>query len=384
MTRSEGQVEDAAEGAIEAEARSAAPRKAPRDARIEALRIVAIAAIAVFHAFQTWFSAATDGTLPVGAPTLAALGCVSLLGAYGNHVFFAISGLFLIPGAARASRKPGYWGDQARRTARRALTIGVTVALYAAVSLAVSAWVTPVAGVSLGETAWLVGGLEFIWVYLVLVCLAPVMGWVWARVRRPGAIVSALAVIVFVVNAYIAFVSPGEEVRGLLEWRKLMSAASYLVAFLAGGALAETRRTHARGALIACASVAVAIELAGALAGDGRLLASLSFKSTSLLSFVLAVCAVALAARPRQAESESAATRLVCAASPSVLGFYITQSIFSPLWQPVATQVCQWSLDRSEWLLLAVGTVFSLALLALALLIDRIMRIPLLKAARPA
>ena len=385
MTRSEGQVEDAAEGAIEAEARSAAPRKAPRDARIEALRIVAIAAIAVFHAFQTWFSAATDGTLPVGAPTLAALGCVSLLGAYGNHVFFAISGLFLIPGAARASRKPGYWDDQARRTARRALTIGVTVALYAAVSLAVSAWVTPVAGVSLGETAWLVGGLEFIWVYLVLVCLAPVMGWVWARVRRPGAIVSALAVIVFVVNAYIAFVSPGEEVRGLLEWRKLMSAASYLVAFLAGGALAETRRTHARGALIACASVAVAIELAGALAGDGRLLASLSFKSTSLLSFLLAMASVAAASVPRPAAPETRAGALARRLAPSILGYYVVQSMLTPLWRPFLEKVCAASLVAGgEAALLAAGTMTSLVLLALALAVDQVVRIPLLRALRLA
>ena len=75
------------------------------------------------------------------------------------------------------------------------------------------------------------------------VLATPLMGWVWRRVRRPVPVVWALVACVFAVNAYIAFVSPGDEVRGLLEWRKLMSAVSYLVSFLAGGALGELRRS---------------------------------------------------------------------------------------------------------------------------------------------
>ena len=360
---------------------SPAPRRNPR---IEALRLVAIAGIAVFHTLLPWFDMAQLGWWVPSAPVALILGVVSLLGAFGNHVFFLVSGLFLLPRAADASEQPGYWHAQARSTARRALVIVLSVALYAAAALAVSAWVTPVPGVSLAETGWLVGGLEFIWVYLAVVALCPVIGWVWRRTPRAGALVLALVACVFAVNAYIAFVSPGEEVRDLLEWRKLMSAVTYLASFLTGGLLARARLERAPLALACGVAATLVAEGLAALAGDLAVMDALSFKSTSLLSFVLAVCAVALAARPRQAESESAATRMVCAASPSVLGFYITQSIFSPLWQPVATQVCQWSLDRSEWLLLAVGTVFSLALLALALLIDRIMRIPLLKAARLA
>ena len=89
----------------------------PRNLSIEALRLVAIAGIAIFHTFQPWFAAATDGTWQAGAPALAALGCVSLLGAYGNNVFFLISGMFLVPRAADASSERGYWRDQAARSA---------------------------------------------------------------------------------------------------------------------------------------------------------------------------------------------------------------------------------------------------------------------------
>lgn len=36
--------------------------KKPRNPRIEALRLVAIVAIAVFHTFQPWFAAAADAS----------------------------------------------------------------------------------------------------------------------------------------------------------------------------------------------------------------------------------------------------------------------------------------------------------------------------------
>ena len=358
-----------------------APRRNPR---IEALRLVAIAGIAVFHTLLPWFDMALLGWWEPSAPVALALGVTSLLDAFGNHVFFLVSGFFLLPRAVEASGSPRYWAEQARSTGRRALAIIASVALYAALALVVSAWVAPVPGVSLAETDWLVGGLEFIWVYLAFVALCPVIGWVWRRTPRAGALVLALVACVFAVNAYIAFVSPGEEVRDLLEWRKLMSAVTYLASFLTGGLLAEARLDRAPRALACAVAATLVAEGLAALAGDLATMDALSFQSTSLLSFVLAVCAVALAARPRPSADSGPAARLACAVAPSILGFYITQSIFSPLWQPVATQACQWALDRSEWLLLAVGALLSLVLLAGVLLIDRIVRIPLLKAARLA
>lgn len=353
----------------------------PRNLRIEALRLVAIAGIAVFHTFQPWFSAATDGSWAAGPPALAALGCVNLLGAYGNNVFFLISGLFLVPRAAAAASGPDYWGSQGRALARRALVIGATVALYGVLALAVSAWVTPLSGVSLSDPGWLLGGLEFIWVYLACMVATPVIGWVWQRVARPRAAVVAILACVFAVNAYIAFVSPGSDVRGLLEWRKLMSALTYLAAFLAGGALGEKNLARPGHALAASCAAALLLEGAAAAAGSTWLLEALSFKSTSLLSFALAAASVALAAQGRPTSGDTPARRAVQLLAPSILGFYVIQSMFYSLWRPVADAACETGLIAcgAAGMLLA-GTAASLAVLVVALLIDRAVRVAPLRA----
>ena len=109
-----------------------------RNPRVEALRLVAIVGIAMFHTFQPWFEAATDGSWAASPLTLVAVGLISLLGAYGNHVFFLISGYYLLPRAASAAGGDRYWTDQARRTVRRALPILATVVVYALIALAVS------------------------------------------------------------------------------------------------------------------------------------------------------------------------------------------------------------------------------------------------------
>lgn len=355
----------------------------PRNLRIEALRLVAIAGIAVFHTFQPWFSEATDGSWAAGPPALAALGCVNLLGAYGNNVFFLISGLFLVPRAAAAASAPGYWSSQGRALARRALVIGATVALYGVLALAVSAWVTPLSGVSLSDPGWLLGGLEFIWVYLACMVATPVIGWVWRRVARPRAAVVAILACVFAVNAYIAFVSPGSDVRGLLEWRKLMSALTYLAAFLAGGALGEKNLARPGRALAASCAAALLLEGAAAAAGSTWLLEALSFKSTSLLSFALAAASVALAAQGRPTPGDTPARRAVQLLAPSILGFYVIQSMFYSLWRPVADAACEAGLIAcgAAGMLLA-GTAASLAVLVVALLIDRAVRVAPLRALR--
>ena len=375
-------------------ARTTPARKAPRDARIEALRLAAIASIAVFHTFQPWFAAATDGSWTADAPTLWALGLISLLGAFGNHVFFMVSGLFLVPQAARAAHEPDYWLTQARRTARRAATILASVVLYAALALAVNAWVTPVDGVGLDKTWWLLGGLEFIWVYLMLIAATPVMGWVWARVRKPEAVVGALAVAVFALNAYIAFVSPGEAERGLLEWRKLMSAVSYLVAYLVGGALGA-RRTRlleeghdSRPGLLGsplpltiALAASATVEAVAACSNNLGLLAALSFKSTSVLSFALATGAVCAVTGPhRNADRPSRAAAAVRWPTPAILGYYISQSMFAGLWRPAFEDICAGALDAGGPLvLLATGVVASVALLAVVLVVDRLVRVNLLR-----
>lgn len=359
--------------------------KGARNARIEALRLVAIAGIAVFHTFQPWFSYALAGDWDPAPLTLAALGVVSLLGSFGNHVFFLVSGLFLVPRAAAASTEPGYWAAQARATARRAAAILASVALYAAVALGVSAWVTPVAGVSLTETSWLVGGLEFIWVYLVVVALSPLVGWVWERLSQRRLALAAIVLAVLAVNAYIAFVSPGEGERSLLEWRKLMSAVSYLTSFLVGGALADAPLRRPGLALALVAALAVGTELVAALAGDAALLAALSYKSTSAIAFALAATSVALAAHPPAAPARDLpAASLVRRAARSILGFYIAQSVFSPLWRPAFDDLTLLAAQRGDAELLVVGTAASLAFVAVVLAVDGVVRVSLLKRLRLA
>lgn len=358
----------------------------PRNARIEALRVIAIACIAVFHTFQPWFEAATDGSWAAGPGLLAALGCVSLLGAYGNHVFFLISGFFLVPRAAAASRDDGYWSAQLRACGRRALTVLASVAVWAAVALAVNAWVVPVGRVSLTDPTWLVGGLQFIWVYLAVMVAVPVIGWVWARVRSPRGVVLVVTVVVFAVNAYIAFVSPGSDERGLLEWRKLMSAVSYVVAFLVGGALSGARLSWGPRALAASAACCVVAACAAGLASDLWLLKALSFKSTSLLSFALAVSSMACAAGG-MGEGRLETGRLAAAiraTTPSILGFYIAQSVFTSAWHPVANELLASALGVGPAAFLATGTLASLVFLAAVLLADRALRVSLLRLLRLA
>ena len=347
--------------------------QAPRNARIEALRLVAILGIAVFHTFQPWFSAATVDTWDVWVTspgTLATLGCVNLLGSYGNHVFFLISGLFLVPRAAARSGEPGYWREQARAAARRSVAILLTVALYVLGALAIDAWVVPIEGISLESPLWIFSWLEFIWVYLVIVLATPLIGWAWGRVRRPIAVVCALAACVFAVNAYIAFVSPGDEVRDLLEWRKLMSAASYLVAFLVGGALAERRLPRPGVALACCSALAVGAEAAAALAGNTDLLVA------------LAACSVAVASARSDDRMPPRLSALLRRLASSILGFYVAQALLSPLWRSFGWDLCLAALDHGEAAFLATGVAWSLVLLAALLAFDQLVRIPLLRAAR--
>lgn len=356
----------------------------PRNPRIEALRLVAILGIAVFHTFQPWFDAMVDGTWDASPALRATLGLVSLLGAYGNHVFFLISGYFLVPRAVRSAREREPWRAQARAIARRALPILATVTVYAAIALGVSAWVVPMPGVSVHEAGWLVGGLEFVWVYLATVVVTPLIGLVWARTRRPCAVVCALVVAVLLVNAYIAFVSPGSDERGLLEWRKLMSAVSYLTSFLVGGALADAPalRDRAGRLLVPLALVAAAVEGAAALADATGLIRALSFKSTSALSFALAAASLARAARAPQRDWPARASGACRALARSILGFYVAQSMFSPLWRPAVTDLCASALACGEAALLAAGIAGSVVLLALLLALDQLVRLPLLRLAR--
>lgn len=121
--------------------------KAARNISIEALRLIAVACIAVFHTFQWTFQATCVG-LPEYAPLATfpysgVLGFINLLGCWANEVFFMISGYFLIASAARAWDGGATWKSQMQRTARRQGKVIMPTAFYCLVALAWSTVVSP-------------------------------------------------------------------------------------------------------------------------------------------------------------------------------------------------------------------------------------------------
>lgn len=388
--------------------------KAPRNVRIESLRLFAIVAIAVFHTFQPLFSQATawalagdEGARSAAAAagdiaaivaaspvSVGALGFINLFGAFGNCVFFMISGYFLIPRCAQASRDEGYWRIQGAKTLRRAGVILISVALYALLALAIGRFITPLPGISLHETGWLLGGLEFIWVYLAVMVVSPLVGWVWERCRARTPAALTLVVLIYLVNAYIAFISPGDAERGLLEWRKLMSAVTYFAAFLIGGLIAQ-RALHpatgrrARVAALAAFAGALCVEIALSVAGHVDILVATSFKSTSAISCALAAISLVACAQP----ARSAASRrdaLIRSAASSILGFYILQSMLYSLWRggmdlllaDAAQSIGAHNTVLCICAVLGAGLIGSLLVVAGFLAIDHVVRKPLLRALR--
>lgn len=350
---------------------SAAPLpRAQRDVHVEILRLCAIVGIAVFHTFQPWFNSVAYGinspahtsTLAVSSFALFLLGCISLLGAMGNSIFYMISGYFLLPRMARQSDQPGYWSHQLKVTIRRVAVIVVSVALYAVIGLLLHQFFG-LTSASLRDWHWAIGGLEFIWLYLIFMILAPFIGWIQARLATWPDLVLLLFVTVMGFNTYIAFWDQGSFQRGLFDWRKLMSAMTYLVAFLAGGVIAQqwkSMRNTGNFMLFAMIFLSLLAELICALSLDRGLMGSLSYKSTSVLSLLLAVAAVIftfqqkdlaaeaqtvssstvsssdsvdLAPAPRPSrKSHAVAATIVRNLASGILGFYILQSLFSEEW----------------------------------------------------
>ena len=116
-------------------------------------------------------------TLATHVLQVLVLGVIALMGAWGNHVFFMISGFYLIPSLARRSTQAGYWPDALRGTVRRVLVIAVSVVLVAVVALAFDAWVMPLVNVHL-VWQWTLG-IEFVWLYAAFVAVLD------GLIRRP-------------------------------------------------------------------------------------------------------------------------------------------------------------------------------------------------------
>lgn len=390
------------------------PRRA-RNMRVEMLRVAAILGIAVFHTFQPWFATVATSVpidrLPAELQPVAAnpaamwmLGMTALLGACGNHIFYMISGFYLIPSAATKPLRA-----QAAATARRAAIIVLSVLFYVAVCAVIDLF-TPVAG--FGTAGWWGMGLEFVWLYLVFVVVAPAAAWLFARMdaRTRHALAALALVAVFVLNAYIAFVAP-EGGRGLTDWRKLMSAVTYLATFLFSGILGmDVRAGRApslrfwRRALVALVVATAVLEAAFAATGARGLLMAMSFKSTSLVSFLAAWFALMAAATGGDARRDAAsavretgragaagparprpAVRFAPALASGILGFYIAQSLMNGLWHDRCTALMT-SLAAHGGAgvagAIAFGVAFSAAFVLVVTMADRFTRQPLLRVMR--
>ena len=308
--------------------------KAARNISIEALRLVAVAGIAIFHTFQWTFQAACTG-IPEYAPLVAfpysgVLGLINLLGCWANEVFFMISGYFLIASAARAWNDGATWASQMQRTVQRLGKVVFPTTFYCLAALAWSTVISPIPDIALDTHYWYTLGLEFIWVYAATVCMAPLFGLAKSRLSKRSftAAVIIIGIFAFVVNGYLAAMSSTNG--GEFSWiQKLMSAATYVVAFLAGGLLRDVTdsmdsgRARSLGKQALIAVLAIAIILEGALSFTGNLTAmtTLSYKSTSLISFTLAATSLLFAATRRSTSSKPRAAGVIVTLSAATLGF---------------------------------------------------------------
>ena len=358
--------------------------KTSRNTSIEALRLVAVAGIAVFHTFQ-WTFQAVCISVPEYAPLAAfpysgVLGFINLLGCWANEVFFMISGYFLIASAARAWDGGATWKSQMQRTAQRLGKVVMPTTFYCLVALAWSTAVSPIPDVTLNTHYWYTLGLEFIWVYAATVFMAPWFGLAKSQLSQKSyaTTVIAVGILAFVVNGYLAAMSTTSA--GEFSWlQKLMSAATYVIAFLIGGLLRDVTdvmnsdRAGALGMRSLAAILVLATILEGALSFTGNLtaMAVLSYKSTSLISFALAAASLLFAVTRRSVSGNPRTAGVIVTLSTATLGFYVMQSLASSLWRPVFNTLLAnilVSQNSSAATCIITGTVISIVF-ALALLI---------------
>lgn len=357
--------------------------KAARNISIEALRLVAVAGIAVFHTFQWTFQAACVGAVeytPLAmSPYSGVLGFINLLGCWANEIFFMISGYFLIASAACAWDGGATWKSQMQRTAQRLGKVILPTTFYCLVALAWSTVVSPIPDVTLNTHYWYTLGLEFIWVYAATVFMAPLFGLAKSRLSKKSytATVIAVGILVFVVNGYLAAMSATSA--GEFSWlQKLMSAVTYVIAFLIGGLLRDVTdamdsdRAAALGMRSLVTVLVLTIILEGALSFTDNLTAMtiLSYKSTSLISFALAAASLLFAATRRSASGNSRTAGAIVTLSTATLGFYVMQSLTNSLWRPVFNTLLAnilVSQNSPAAICIITGTVISI-IFALALL----------------
>lgn len=362
--------------------------KAARNISIEALRLIAVAGIAVFHTFQWTFQATCVGVVeyvPLAMfPYSGVLGFINLLGCWANEVFFMISGYFLIASAARAWDGGTTWKSQMQRTAQRLGKVVMPTAFYCLVALAWSTVVSPIPDVTLSTHYWYTLGLEFIWVYAATVFMAPWFGLAKSRLSQKSytATVIAVGILAFAVNGYLAAMSATSA--GEFSWlQKLMSAVTYVIAFLIGGLLRDVTdvmdsdRAGALGMRSLETVLVLATILEGALSFTGNLtaMAVLTYKSTSLISFALAAASLLFVATRRSVSGNPRTAGVIVTLSTATLGFYVMQSLTSSLWRPVFNTLLAnilVSQNSPAVICIVTGVVISIVFALALLIIDAV------------
>lgn len=358
--------------------------KASRNTSIEALRLIAVAGIAIFHTFQWTFQAVCTG-LPEYAPLTilpysGILGFINLLGCWANEVFFMISGYFLITSAARAWSDGATWTSQLQRTMQRLGKVILPTAFYCLAALAWSTAVSPIPDVSFHTHYWYTLGLEFIWVYAATACMAPLFGLTKNRLGKKSytATVVVVGILVFIVNGYLVTQCSANTAE--FSWlQKIMSAVTYVVAFLMGGLLRDytgmtsprKARTVANQLLAVVLIIAIALEAALSATGNLSAMAALSYKSTSIVSFALAATLSFFAATRDNKSSNPRAANTIVTLSAATLGFYVMQSLTSSIWRPIFNSTLAnilVSANNPAVICIVTGTAISI-FFALALLI---------------
>lgn len=360
--------------------------KAARNIPIEALRLVAVVGIAVFHTFQWTFQAVCVGAVEYAPlamfPYSGVLGFINLLDCWANEVFFMISDYFLIASAARAWDGGATWKSQMQRTAQRLGKVILPTAFYCLVALAWATVVSPIPDVTLNTHYWYTLGLEFIWVYAATVFMATWFGLAKSRLPQKTykTTVIAVGILAFVVNGYLAPMSTTSA--GEFSWlQKFMSAVTYVIAFLIGGLLRDVTdvmdsdRAGALGMRSLVTVLVLTIILEGALSFTDNLtaIATLSYKSTSLISFALATAFLLFAATRRSASGNPRTAGAIVTLSTATLGFYVMQSLTSSLWRPVFNTLLAnilVSQNSPAVICIVTGTVISIVFALTLLTID--------------
>lgn len=110
-------------------------------------------------------------------------------------------------------------------------------------------------------------------------------------------------------------------------------------------------------------------------------MATLSYKSTSLISFALAAASLFFAATRRSASGNPRVAGVIVTLSAATLGFYVMQSLTSSLWRPIFNAMLANILvtqSNPSYICIVTGTaisvVFALALLVVDAARSRIVR----------